>query len=345
MQELSPNTQMLQLINALSLTSCIYIAAKRNFADIIEATDDHRASIEHISQESKVHPVWTRTILQALAKVHIFAETEEHLFKNTPLSDYLRIDHPQTLKWRAAVLLSPRSFIQWSQLDYSINAVGTSMPQRLWGQELYELFDKQDEDKSAQLSSERVIIELEPREDFDRMLDGLGILTDIPVAQGYPFKGSVCDLGGGQGSLLTTISRHYPDIEGILFDRPAFIENLRRKQTVYPFSLVAGDFFQQIPHADIYILKEIFHNWPDNSCAEILKKCAEANPDAKVLVIEQLIGNPNSSVELFNLLMMVEQNGRERTIEEYKEIGKRAGFTQSKVYSIGAPHSIVEFTR
>lgn len=345
MQELPPNVHLLQMINAPWLSSCIHIAAKRSFADIIDAADNHQASIEHISKESKVHPIWTYAILQALAKAHIFHETERYHFKNTPLSDCLRSDHPQTLKWQASVVLSPRSLVQWSQLNYIIDEVGTSIPQRLWGKELYELFDKQDEGRSTRLSTEEVIVELEPREDFDLMLEGFAALTDTAVAQAYQFKGSVCDLGGSQGSLLAAICKHHPDVEGILFERQVVIDNLKRQQTEYPFSLVAGDFFQQVPHADIYILESVFHNWPDNLCAEILKKCAEANPDAKILVVELLMGDPRSFAEQLNILMMSEQNGKERTLEEYKTISDAAGFNVSQVYPTRSPRSIIQLTK
>ncbi len=345
MQELPPNFQMLQMISGLWLSSCIYIAAKRSFADIIEAADGHQASIEDISQAAQVHPVWTRAILQALVKADIFAETEQQLFKNTPLSDCLRDDHPQTLKGLVSVTLGPRSFIQWSQLDYYLHEVGTSLFQRLWGEEAYQLFDKQqDEGQSTRLNPEHIIVELESRRDFHLMLANIGAITDIPIAQAYPFAGSVCDLGGGKGKLLTAIVREHPHVEGILFERQTIIDDLKHQEIAYPFSLVVGDFFQQVPSADLYILHGVLHNWPDNSCVQILKKCAEANPDAKVLVIEQLIGDPFSLAELVNILMMAELNGKERTLEEYQEIGKHAGFTQSRVYPLLAM-SVIELLR
>jgi hypothetical protein len=326
------------------LTACIHIAAKRSFADIIEAAGSHQASIEHISQEAKVHPIWTRAILQALATADIFVETEQHLFKNTLLSDCLRRDHPQTLKWQASVLLGSRPFVLLSQLDYYINQVGTSFHQELWGQELYELLEKQDEDQSSRLSPERVVIELGSRAEFDLMLESIAVTIDTAIAQAYQFKGTVCDLGGGRGRLLTTIASHHPDVKGILFESQVVVDNLQSKQAEYPFSLVVGDFFQQVTRADIYILHQIFHNWPDNLCSEILQKCAEANPHAKVLVIERLIGDSQGSAEIMNLIMMMEQNGKERTIEEYRAIGKNAGFNQSQVYSNKAGYAIVELT-
>jgi len=344
LQEVPPAMQMLDIILAPWLSTCVHIAAKRSFADIIESMDNHQASIEHISQEAKVHPVWTRAILQVLTKADIFAETEQHLFKNTSLSDCLRRDQPRTLKWQASALLCSRSLILLSQLDYYIDKVGVSLPQELWGKELYELFEQQEGNQSARLSSERVIVELGSRAEFDMMLESVGAVVDSAIAQSYQFKGTVCDLGGGRGSLLATVAHHHPDVKSVLFERQFTVEKLLSKQAEYPFSLVVGDFFQQVPHADIYILKQVLHNWPDNLCIEILKRCAEANPDAKVLVIEQVIRDSDNVVEIANLVMMIEQNGKERTLEEYKVIGKNAGFKQFQVYPTHAVSTIIEMT-
>lgn len=345
MQKLSPTDQMLRMLNGHWLLTCIYIAAKRSLADIIEGAENHQASLTHIAQEAKIHPVWAYALLRALAKAEIFAETEPHIFKNTPLSDCLRSDHPHTVKSLASVVLSPRAFIQWSQLEYHLDNVEVSIPQRLWGKDFYQLFDIQSEDQPTRLSPENVVIELEQRSDFDQMLENLGTLTDPPIAQAYDFRGTVCDLGGSEGSLLTAICRHHPDVKGILFDRQIVIDHLLRQPLEYPFALVGGDFFQQVPYADMYILKTILHNWPDNQCVQILQQCAQANPNARVLVVEQLIGEPKNYAELLNLLMMLELNGKERTLEEYEEIGKSAGFKLAKVHATDAPQSILELVR
>ena len=345
MQEVPPEAQMAGYIAGPLLAACIHLAAQRDFADLIEAADNHQASIEYISQAANIHPIWTRAVLLALTKANIFVETEEHLFKNTPLSDCLRRDHPQTLKWQASVLISPRLFVLLSQLDSNVNQVDISFHRKLWGQELYELFAKQEKDQPTRLSPERILIELESREEFDLMLESINVTANPAIAEAYPFKGSVCDIGGGRGRLLTAIVSRYPDVKGTLFESQFALDNLQSQQAEYPFSLAAGDFFQQVPRADIYILQQIFHNWPDKLCSAILQRCAEANPDAKVLVIERVLGDPNSQAEIANLYMMIDQNGQERSIEEYRAIGASAGFNQLQVYQTQSVYTIVELAR
>lgn len=111
-QETVPtHVQMLHMINTLWLTSCIRIAAQQGFADIIYSSEQQQAAVDEIAAQSAVHPVWTYAILRALALAHIFQETTPGSFTNTPLSDVLRANHPQSMKWHATVVLSPRSLI------------------------------------------------------------------------------------------------------------------------------------------------------------------------------------------------------------------------------------------
>lgn len=53
-------------------------------------------------------------------------------------------------------------------------------------------------------------------------------------------------------------------------------------------SLVAGDFFVSVPEADIYILKNILHDWNDQKAKDILKvihKTASKVKDCKLLIM------------------------------------------------------------
>ena len=49
-------------------------------------------------------------------------------------------------------------------------------------------------------------------------------------------------------------------------------------------------------------------------------------------------------VEIANLIMMMEQNGEQRTIEEYGSIGKSAGFNQIQAHQTESRYTIVEIT-
>ena len=55
--------------------------------------------------------------------------------------------------------------------------------------------------------------------------------------------------------------------------------------------VVGGDFFESVPAADLYLLKFILHDWDDESCVKILRKCREAlEPGGRIAIFELAMG-------------------------------------------------------
>ena len=54
---------------------------------------------------------------------------------------------------------------------------------------------------------------------------------------------------------------------------------------------LAGDFFEAVPVADMYLLKYILQDWDDESCIQILNNVRIAMaPGARVVIVEMLLG-------------------------------------------------------
>src|SRR5260370_7238213 len=63
------------------------------------------------------------------------------------------------------------------------------------------------------------------------------------------------------------------------------------------FTGVAGNFFEEVPSADLYLLKMILHDWDDDACRKILRNCrASARPGARALVGEAVNGQTGEPV-------------------------------------------------
>ena len=330
---LPPNIQLLQRVNALWINSCLYIAASHNLAEII---GEEHVAVENIAAASGLNPDWTLRILRALAFTGIFAqEGNSQKFMNTPMSHCLREDHPQSVKGMVLVNLSPRSMIQYANFHTIVTKQGATVPEQLWGRSLYSLLDE------GPASLPVPPVPLESRQLFDAMMDSISNLADKSIVEAYTFSGRVCDLGGSKGKLLAAIMQRYPEVSGILFDRPVVIQYLREQPQ--PFEMVGGDFFKQVPVADTYIIKDVFHNWPDADAALIMQRCRQANPEATILVIEQLLDDPHGFAPLLDIQMGVEQQGRERTRAEYEQIGSLANYRLTQVHSTKSIFFIMEF--
>ena len=174
-------------------------------------------------------------------------------------------------------------------------------------------------------------------------------VADIAAVLGaYDFGsfGTIADVGGGRGHLLRAVLDAVPSAEGVLFDLPeviAAVDFQHERLTPHP-----GDFFtDDLPSADAYILMEVMHDWPDDSCVTILERIGRAaRPQAKVLVIENVIAEnrPDPRGRTLDVVMLLVTGGRERTASELGALFERAGLKAGGVVPTAGPLHIVEAT-
>ncbi|KAF5175775.1 Myricetin o-methyltransferase [Thalictrum thalictroides] len=165
------------------------------------------------------------------------------------------------------------------------------------------------------------------------------------------FEGSksLVDVGGGTGTAAKVISEAFPNIKCMVFDLPQVVSNLEGSESI---EFVAGDMFESIPSADTILLKWILHDWSDEECVKILKKCREAilskDNGGKVIIIDIVIQEDEEKFESIesqlcsDMLMMVHTTGKERTETEWKELFVEAGFASYKITHALALRSIIE---
>ena len=117
-------------------------------------------------------------------------------------------------------------------------------------------------------------------------------------------SGTVVDLGGSNGSVSMLISKAYPALRFVVQDRPPVIEaTLKTTLPALPVDLVGKvefmphDFFtEQHVVADLYLVRYIFHNWPDAYAIKILRQLIPVmKPGARILVHDHLLPEPNTA--------------------------------------------------
>ncbi|MBA0626860.1 hypothetical protein Godav_004446 [Gossypium davidsonii] len=160
---------------------------------------------------------------------------------------------------------------------------------------------------------------------------------------------SLVDVGGGTGTIARVISEAYPQLKCTVFDLPHVVANL---PTTGNLNFVGGDLFQHIPSADAILMKLVLHAFADEECIKILKKCREAIPTkgekGKVIIIDIVINVEKDEHELteaklfFDMLMMVEVSGRERTEQDWQKLFMAAGFSHYKLTPLFGLRSLIE---
>lgn len=183
------------------------------------------------------------------------------------------------------------------------------------------------------------------------MVSDSNFLMDIILREcGDVFVGinSLIDVAGGHGGAARAIAKAFPQMKCTVLDLPHVVANAPSDEHV-PF--ISGDMFEYIPPANALFLKWVFHDWGDEDCVKILKKCKEAIPprDAggKVIIVDMVVGSgPDEIVtretQVFFDLFIMYLEGIEREEFEWKKIFMEAGFTDYKIISVLGVRSVIE---
>ncbi|XWS40241.1 hypothetical protein CRYUN_Cryun18bG0123400 [Craigia yunnanensis] len=179
-----------------------------------------------------------------------------------------------------------------------------------------------------------------------------GARVAVPaIIEGCPevFDGieSLVDVGGGNGTALTMLVKAFPWIRGINFDLPHVVAVALKFDVI---EIVGGDVFESVPKADAAFSMWVLHDWDDEECIKILKKCREVIPQdkGKVIIVDAVLAeNKDDKLEfvrlMIDMVMMAHTNkGKERTLKEWSYVLEEAGFTRFNVKPIHAVQSVIE---
>ncbi|KAJ7980565.1 putative O-methyltransferase [Quillaja saponaria] len=159
--------------------------------------------------------------------------------------------------------------------------------------------------------------------------------------------GTLVDVGGGNGTTMSLLIKACPWIQGINFDLPYVVAAAPKGEGV---ENVGGDMFQCVPKADAAFLMWVLHDWGDEECIHILKKCREAIPEdkGKVIIVEAVLEEGKEENKLKDVRLMLDMvmmahtgTGKERTLREWDYVIKEAGFSHYTVKPIRAVQSVI----
>jgi hypothetical protein len=188
---------------------------------------------------------------------------------------------------------------------------------------------------------------------FDEAMTSISAMEARATSDAYDFKGigTLMDVAGGHGVLLSTVLRRCKRMRGVLFDLPhvaaGAAATFTRAGIIGRVRIESGDFFKELPSgADAIIMKHIVHDWDDESAIRILQACHRAlGVRGKLLIVDPVVPRSNTPHygKLLDLEMLVlTPRGRERTKAEFAKLLRGAGFRLSRVIATQSPLSIVE---
>jgi hypothetical protein len=326
---------MMGLITGYWVSQAVGVVARLAVAD--QLGEGPRGSDE-IARSVGADPQALRRVLRLLASLGVFAEVAPCSFGLTPLGETLRSDAPGSVRNFAITETAPGHWLPWGQLYESVRS-GRPMARATLGLELFDWFAQNPEEAGF----------------FNAAMGNLSALAAGELVRVYDFSAvrTVADVGGAHGILLVAILEANPAARGILFDLPHVIATARSAVAMNGLSqrceLVSGDFFEAVPEgADLHLLKQIIHDWDDESATRLLRNCHRGlGPAGKLLLVEMVIPADNrpSPAQAMDLNMLVLLGGRERTEEEYGHLLQTAGFRLERVIPTHSPFSVIEATR
>lgn len=320
----------------------LYIGAKLGLAD--ELRNGHRTAAE-LGQTLGVDVVALRRVLRGLVTAGVCAEIDGDLFGLTPLGQYLRADHPDSVQSR--VLLNGEVHgALWADLLPTVRT-GESASQRVFGKPFYDHLTRKPAAGAL----------------FDRAMTSAGWVRYRfrPAIEAYDFGQfeTIVDVGGGNGTLLVELLKTYPRPTGTVFDVPRLAEAVRGTIGAAGLSerctFVGGDAFESVPAGgDAYVLSNFVISWGDEEVLVPIRNCRNAMAaTGKLLLLEWIMPTGEEPADSFrfwdsvtmDLIMLAafgSRGGYVRTRSEFEALLGAAGLRVTAEVPTGASVYVIE---
>lgn len=325
---------LFELSMGFAVSAMIAAVVRHGIAD---ALGDESATAAKLATDLDVDADTVHRMLRALADYDIVQVNGAGEFRLTRVGQLLRSDHADGMVPWLNYLDSDATQSAWRNLDASLVDGGSPFVQAN-GMSIWDWFTthRQEGDTFGEAMARMTGFELP------------SILASYP----WPPTGTICDIAGGTGSLLGSIIERRPKTSGVLVDFAdrfsAAQVRLRELGVADRVQTKAGNMFELIDvAADLYLLKDILHDWDDDSCRQILRTVRAAAPTGSTLLIIEQLQPPNASTfptSLVDMHMLTQTDGgRQRSAAELHELMSAAEFKPGPIYP-ATTYSLVSAT-
>ncbi len=326
--------QLMQMATGFQVSACLHVAAKLNIADRLVAGP---CPVETLAADTNTDPDALYRVLRALVSFGIFSEPQPRTIGLSPAAELLRSDVPGSVRGLVQWISHPFLMHGCTDLMYSV-ATGKPAVEHLYGKPAFDC----------------VASMPELNYDFNNGMTAISGELAPAVLDAYDFSdvGTLMDVGGGHGYFICEALKRYPNLKGILLDRPGVVDgakctlcDLRLDDRCQP---IAGNFFEHIPAgADAYFMQHIIHDWDDEPALKILRNLRRAlaeRDDGRLILVDVVLpedSRPHPG-KLLDLIMLMFPGGRERTEAEWRTLLDRAGFKLTNIVPTRVADSVIE---
>ncbi|KAG2159089.1 S-adenosyl-L-methionine-dependent methyltransferase [Suillus bovinus] len=338
--------------------ACMDVAAQSCVADVLEKHPEG-LSVDALADAVNLDKIKLARVLRFLSLRGCFKEVKQDVFANTRLSLVLKStnnvgscirNHRRCPKY-AAVLYETMIDQEFAR-SHTVEKAPRAFLLRTEGKtkNFWEMDGK-------------------AREIFHRaMLGHSEVHGSYAVLHYYPWDNvsSMVDVGSGTGTISIPLAKMFPRLRITNQDLP---ETLKLSRNIWeknaPEALLDGrvefvtlNFLEESPVVgkDVYYLRGIIHDWPDDESRVILRNIRKVmRPDSRVLIHDYvllrkfeepdvgandfseapdptLLNFGSNTAHQHDMTMWLLFNGKERTLNEFKIIGASAGLVLTQTY-------------
>jgi hypothetical protein len=323
-----PADDLLRMVNAYRISQAIHVAAELHVSDLLAGGP---LSIADLATAAGCHEESLYRLMRALSAAGVYEELPDGRFTTTPVGDELCSGTDRDLGSWARFIGRSNVWQAWGALEHSVRT-GENAFLAVHGVSVWAYRAGRPEDGEI----------------FDAAMTAMSRHVADAVLSAYTFEGLIVDVGGGHGAMLAAILRRFPGTRGVLFDQPHVVTGADLAGVADRCEVVAGNFFAGVPSGgDVYVLKAILHDWPDDRAIAILRACRRAmRPGARVVILERVLTGPPHTADglasaLSDLNMLIGPGGRERTSDEYAHLLAAAGLKLDDVLPTASDVSVI----
>jgi hypothetical protein len=303
-------------------------AAELNLAGLVAQAP--RSTME-LAEATGTNPAGLGALVGMLASQGIFALGEDGTVSNTEISARLDATHPESMS-NLCRLMAVVYDAAWVDIVPMLRDGESSFEHR-YGKALYGyLADHPEHERMFHLA----------------MQESVGPVAAALMAQcDLSGVGTVVDVGGGTGALLRQLLAQYPEMTGICADRAeahAAVRTGPAQELDGRLGFAVVDMFDSLPEgADLYIIKNVLHDWKPESVQQILTVVRNAaSTGARLLVVEPLdAGGAAGAHQLFKMVVC-ESGTVMHSPEQMRDMAEKAGFSIGRQFTLPSGHTVLD---
>ncbi|KAK9692937.1 hypothetical protein K7432_014135, partial [Basidiobolus ranarum] len=287
---LPPYHRVMQHIGSFIETKAIYIICKFKIPDLLHTQP---MPIDVIAKKVGLKLDLLAALMRMLIGLGYFIEIPEpgsQMFANNTFSNVLRQYHPNSVRCRA---------LYWGEEWYRSMGQANEFPlegstdipfQKVYGMDFWSWLDQPENE--------------EKRHSFEGGMISQDSLVTCGLLEDYDWDRHngqmIVDIGSGVGAFSYKLHKRYPELNGILLDRPEVIKDAKmiwakdHKKLLDKVQFQGGNFFEAIPSGhDVYFMRFVLHDWHNKECQQILSNVRKAiPPNGTLLIADTIIEDP-----------------------------------------------------